>query len=95
MSASFWVGLFFAWLRLCQYQAACAQSEVIVHVNSPTITKKSLVAVLTFNDLIQEIHINYPGALPQLCFYAFKYLPNLTDKSVFSIITLMVRVTIF
>ena len=29
LSASFWISLVFAWLRLCHDQAACAQSEAL------------------------------------------------------------------
>ena len=39
VSASFWVGLLFAWQRLCQGQEACMQSETIVNINLPTMTK--------------------------------------------------------
>ena len=40
VSASFRVRLLFAWLRLCQGQEACMQSETLVHINSLTVTKK-------------------------------------------------------
>ena len=66
MSASFRLKLLFAWLRLCQDEATCAQSEALAHTNPPTVTKDSQAAILTFNGLILELHINYLGALPQL-----------------------------
>ena len=66
MSASIRVSLLYAWPRLCQDQAACAQSEALLHTNSPRVTKLSQVAVQTFNGLIMEIRINYLGTLPQL-----------------------------
>ena len=40
VSALFWVSLLFAWRRLCQGQGTCTQSETLVHINSPTVTKK-------------------------------------------------------
>ena len=40
-STSFWVSLYYAWLRLCQDQATRAQQEALGRTNMPTITKKS------------------------------------------------------
>ena len=33
--------------------------EALAHINSPTVTETSEVAVLLFNGLILKIHINY------------------------------------
>ena len=91
MNALFRVSLLFAWLRLCQNQATCAQPEAIAHRNSFTAVKKSEVAVLIFNSLILKIRINHRGYLPQLSRYAFKRLLNLTDKNLFSLRTPTVK----
>ena len=40
VTASFRVSLLFAWRRLCQGQGTRAQSETLVYINSPTVTKK-------------------------------------------------------
>ena len=56
---------------------------VISVTNSPTATKKSYAAVLTFDDLILKIHINHLGAILKLG-NGFKHLQNLTDESLFS-----------
>ena len=40
VSALFQVSLLFAWRRLCQGQGTCTQSETLVHINLPTVTKK-------------------------------------------------------
>ena len=37
---SFRVGSLFAWLRLSQDRATCAQPETLAHTNTPTFTKK-------------------------------------------------------
>ena len=47
VSASFRVSLLFAGQHLCQGQGTCTQSETLVHINSPIVTKKWLVAILT------------------------------------------------
>ena len=57
VSASLMVSLPYAWLRLCQDPATWAQLEALAHTNTPTVTKKSYVAVLTFNGLI-HVSIN-------------------------------------
>ena len=40
VSASFRISLLFAWRRLCQRQGTCMQSEMLVYINSPTVTKE-------------------------------------------------------
>ena len=82
--ASLWVSLFFSWLRLCQDQARYAQPEGLGCTNRHTTTKKSCVAVLTFEKLFLKIYIINLGALPQLC-YAFKHLLNITNESFLSL----------
>ena len=39
VGASFRVSLLFAWQRLCRGQGTCTQSETLVDINSPTVTK--------------------------------------------------------
>ena len=39
VSASLRINDFFAWLRLCQDQAKCAQSDALAYVDMPAVTK--------------------------------------------------------
>ena len=82
--------MLFTWLRLCQDQAICVQTEALVHTNTPKFIELSLVVGLIFNSLVLKIDINHLGALSQLS-YAFKHLLNLTDKSSLSLRTPMVK----
>ena len=41
----------------------CTQPELLADTNTPAITKKWLVVVLTFDGLSLKIHINHFGAL--------------------------------
>ena len=45
VSASFRISLLFAWRRLCQGRGTCTQSETLLHINLPTVTKKWHVAI--------------------------------------------------
>ena len=42
MSTLFGVSLLFAWRRLCQDQATCAQSEALAHTSVPAEMKKTV-----------------------------------------------------
>ena len=48
-NVSFRVSLLLAWRRLCQGQGTCSQSETLVYITSPTVTKKWYIAILIFN----------------------------------------------